>query len=79
MDRLETGTFAEQYPDLRTFTFQYGQIRNKFPGPAQNLLGIIYIPVWIDQKLLFDKSLSNGFSDLHSSMDRLETKRNSSR
>ena len=34
---------------------------------------MIYIPVWLDQKLLHVKSQAEQMIDLHSSMVRLET------
>ena len=67
MDRLET------FYGVKIFTFQYGQIRNVLLFVIFSVLFCIYIPVWIDQKHNDVKSLSGIDSDLHSSMDRLET------
>ena len=36
---------------LKAFTFQYGQIRNEYLLKIIFNLWIIYIPVWLDQKL----------------------------
>ena len=40
------------------------------------IVSLIYIPVWIDQKHEKLTELMQQFEDLHSSMDRLETKNN---
>ena len=73
MVRLETIWQGLLYLLLCIFTFQYGQIRNvsinKVVTPAET----IYIPVWLDQKHLNRWHFRAYFSDLHSSMVRLET------
>ena len=50
MDRLETQYVKKSGHYYEKFIFQYGQIRNAISGIANAGIGIIYIPVWIDQK-----------------------------
>ena len=73
MDRLETTVALGSTDVTIIFTFQYGQIRNDDIVSNCSDVTVIYIPVWIDQKLfkVADFSLDNIY--LHSSMDRLET------
>ena len=52
MDRLETNKREQKELEKAKFTFQYGQIRNKNTKLTVSLNVIIYIPVWIDQKLI---------------------------
>ena len=73
MDRLETGDLYNLLITTSLFTFQYGQIRNKYYHYNIDKDLLIYIPVWIDQKLLDIETKYLYYSNLHSSMDRLET------
>ena len=73
MDRLETGVNNYVVAINKEFTFQYGQIRNVQCRQEYKAYFIIYIPVWIDQKLRNVFLFVDGMYDLHSSMDRLET------
>ena len=85
MVRLEIKTRPSAPCHTRSFTFQYGQIRNFNIVFTYFYIHEIYIPVWLDQKscsylhssmvrleihLLFEVLLS--FRHLHSSMVRLE-------
>ena len=75
MVRLETDYWMSRQSKLRTFTFQYGQIRNSCFYHFFSFYDIIYIPVWLDQKrktVVMHKSPKN---HLHSSMVRLETEK----
>ena len=56
MDRLETETIGAKTPVKIAFTFQYGQIRNLGTVDKMNNNIVIYIPVWIDQKLLLKRT-----------------------
>ena len=73
MDRLETFTYTNEHVPLVKFIFQYGQIRNDLHTIFQNYNYYIYIPVWIDQKLVSLIKLLIQLKNLYSSMDRLET------
>ena len=73
MVRLETKYFAVGEYGTQRFTFQYGQIRNRFRNFLFNEYAVIYIPVWLDQKLVRTHYLFLVDDDLHSSMVRLET------
>ena len=73
MDRLETEKKASNYIFNVTFIFQYGQIRNSRRKYKKYTIMYIYIPVWIDQKLIFKNSCYVLQRHLYSSMDRLET------
>ena len=73
MDRLETDNNNYKVDDWFEFTFQYGQIRNKLYTSNRIKTSYIYIPVWIDQKQRKIAKASKKRSNLHSSMDRLET------
>ena len=57
MDRLET--FFIDFPLLNVvpFIFQYGQIRNLIDDVDNENYDYIYIPVWIDQKLINLKAI----------------------
>ena len=74
MDRLETFPTDQISAVSGLFTFQYGQIRNAHYHVI--LLGMksIYIPVWIDQKRITNNQSKTELKNLHSSMDRLETR-----
>ena len=74
MDRLETLQRIFKRVSNSLFTFQYGQIRNLNSSKILLLLKKIYIPVWIDQKLYKLLKVQLILLNLHSSMDRLETK-----
>ena len=50
MVRLETKAFQTQRNKARSFTFQYGQIRNLLKIRKNKAIIFIYIPVWLDQK-----------------------------
>ena len=52
MDRLETFLGTLNLLTYLSFTFQYGQIRNQKYNEDPERLDNIYIPVWIDQKLI---------------------------
>ena len=56
------------------FTFQYGQIRNFLLMLTLSVLTLVYIPVWLDQKLRVMLLFSVLNICLHSSMVRLETR-----
>ena len=73
MDRLETLPALSSQSIYILFTFQYGQIRNCFFYCQQYHMIVIYIPVWIDQKLQISLYIKIRYIHLHSSMDRLET------
>ena len=51
MVRLETIAWVVPVIGNATFTFQYGQIRNSDFSYFIIYRDIIYIPVWLDQKL----------------------------
>ena len=51
MDRLETNISSLKTLPIPAFTFQYGQIRNLILLNLYWGAVLIYIPVWIDQKL----------------------------
>ena len=73
MDRLETTEFSSFLTVSSIFTFQYGQIRNACFSRTFYAEKQIYIPVWIDQKQVYEWDRRDFYRDLHSSMDRLET------
>ena len=73
MDRLETLNWGTAPSDETLFTFQYGQIRNLIDSQIRIYFKKIYIPVWIDQKLVSIAQMVSITQNLHSSMDRLET------
>ena len=73
MDRLETKKIDDKLYFTLKFTFQYGQIRNYLFTCKNDNVAKIYIPVWIDQKLISPVLDNLYISNLHSSMDRLET------
>ena len=57
----------------KTFTFQYGQIRNPPEIFIIKSVTNVYIPVWLDQKQLYLFLKTRLILGLHSSMVRLET------
>ena len=73
MVRLETELLTYKPQVCLKFTFQYGQIRNWHKKLLKIDIPIIYIPVWLDQKPIYDITMRIVFYDLHSSMVRLET------
>ena len=73
MDRLETSSISHDFGLYPLFTFQYGQIRNTAIRVQRGGRNLIYIPVWIDQKRQATTYQDIQSTDLHSSMDRLET------
>ena len=73
MVRLETVTTLMIETLIVAFTFQYGQIRNNSCSMECYKLFKIYIPVWLDQKLMKLQSCIKLIDYLHSSMVRLET------
>ena len=72
MVRLEILGIAVLTAPFLVFTFQYGQIRNDFKRQAYAYIYDIYIPVWLDQKYVEANEDEDPFSNLHSSMVRLE-------
>ena len=72
MDRLETLLKVEILTRTEIFIFQYGQIRNAGRTFVKDSNGNIYIPVWIDQKLIEYQNNKELKNNLYSSMDRLE-------
>ena len=73
MVRLETSRVMQTMTDRNRFTFQYGQIRNETTLKKILTGKMIYIPVWLDQKLLILQKKKHQKYNLHSSMVRLET------
>ena len=73
MVRLETQHCQSQAQRKQSFTFQYGQIRNRLFHNRIAKSTIIYIPVWLDQKQIEYCTETLKRSYLHSSMVRLET------
>ena len=61
--------------NISVFTFQYGQIRNKYAWINEQGVKAIYIPVWLDQKLYSIQQTNARDEDLHSSMVRLEIRK----
>ena len=73
MVRLETNILKIHIWRFFKFTFQYGQIRNIKSNLLLKQIIIIYIPVWLDQKLVSIAQMVSIAQNLHSSMVRLET------
>ena len=65
MDRLETENIFTCFTLENAFTFQYGQIRNGTFGNQVIDVCLIYIPVWIDQKLGTDNTVAGNFSKIY--------------
>ena len=72
MVRLEINNRENLDFNRRKFTFQYGQIRNYLIFVLSEPIVHIYIPVWLDQKLVSLQHLVKLHCYLHSSMVRLE-------
>ena len=72
MVRLEIYVTSNGNYNRYKFTFQYGQIRNNIIIAINSSINDIYIPVWLDQKLIMTLTLQDVYCYLHSSMVRLE-------
>ena len=57
MVRLEMFWHFPQSASIPPFTFQYGQIRNSWYFVFTYSVFCVYIPVWLDQKLISTRSL----------------------
>ena len=76
MVRLEILKKKSELFKNNKFTFQYGQIRNNRTYVIQMEGRQIYIPVWLDQKSATRGEIAHYLKNLHSSMVRLEIRRN---